>query len=498
MSQTKKKQSAAARLKRHWWKAALVLILVVFVKPLLSSKRADAASSEKIEAAVTAEVTLEPFILEVIESGNIESSSNVEIRCEADVGSAGITILEIIPEGSYVEEGDFLIRLDDAALQDKLIGRQIDVNGSRAALAQARADKETARLELAEYESGTFVEQEEQMESEIFVSQENLRRAQEYLVYSQRLSEKGYVSSVQLEADRFAVDKALKELEVARTKLSVLRTYTKEKMITQLSAKIETTIAKHSAAERTFNIDEAQLEETERQIELCTILAPASGQVVYSNKESSTGEPLIEEGKTVVERQEIIRLPDPKRMHVVAAVNESRIDLIETEMTVTIALDALPDIILKGEVVDVTEYPLPRKNSYVAHIKNYGVTVKIIDPPASLRQGMTAETAILVDQRDEALQVPVQAIVERENQYYCIVRDEENKLQPMQVEIGASNNTSVVIENGLVPGQELVLSPEEYIDKLRLPTEVVDTRKAVKDQQQLLAAERARTLRADS
>ena len=119
---------------------------------------------------------------------------------------------------------------------------------------------ETARLELAEYESGTFIEQEEQLESEIFVAQENLRRAQEYLVYSQRLSEKGYVSAVQLEADRFAVDKATKELEVARTKLDVLRTYTKEKMITQLKAKIETTIAKHSAAERTYNIDVTQLE----------------------------------------------------------------------------------------------------------------------------------------------------------------------------------------------------------------------------------------------
>lgn len=493
-----KKRSAAAGLKKHWWKAALLLLAAVFVVPLFSKDDEDAVSTEKIEAAVTAPVTLEPFILEVIESGEIESSSNVEIRCEADVGSAGITILEIVPEGTYVEEDDFLVRLDDAALQDKLVGRQIDVNGSRAALAQAKADMETARLELAEYESGTFIEQEEQLESEIFVAQENLRRAQEYLVYSQRLSEKGYVSAVQLEADRFAVDKASKELEVARTKLEVLRTYTKEKMITQLKAKIETTIAKHSAAERTYNIDVAQLEETQRQIDLCTIYAPSSGQVVYSNKESSTGEPLIEEGKSVVERQEIIRLPDPKRMQVVAEVNESRIDLIEPEMTVTIAVDALPDLELKGEVVDVTEYPLPRKNSYVAHIKNYGVTVRIIDPPESLRQGMTAETAILVDQRDEALQAPVQAIVEREDRFFCIVRDEDNELQPKQVEIGASNTTSVVIENGLIPGQELVLSPEEYIDDLNLPTAVADTRKAVEAERQLLAAKRARSPRADS
>ena len=40
-----------------------------------------------------------------------------------------------------------------------------------------------------------------------FVAKENLRRAEEYLVYSKKLSAKGYVSEAQLEADQFSVEK---------------------------------------------------------------------------------------------------------------------------------------------------------------------------------------------------------------------------------------------------------------------------------------------------
>tara|TARA_R110002096_G_scaffold114770_2_gene248781 strand:- start:5344 stop:6798 length:1455 start_codon:yes stop_codon:yes gene_type:complete len=418
---------------------------------------------------LTAPVEVGEFIQEVIESGEVESSSNVEIRCEVNTGSGGIAILEIVPEGTYVEEGDFLVRLDDAERRERLVIRQIEVNGSRATLAQAKADLQKAKLELEEYKSGTFREQEEQMESEEFVAKENLRRAQEYLRYSQSLAEKGYVSEVQLEADRFAVEKATKELDVSRTKLEVLRNYTREKMLTQLAAAVETSTARLASAERAFTIDNEQMLEEENQIEKCVIYAPTAGQVVYVNKATSSGEPQIEEGKTVIERQQIIRLPDPKRMQVQAEVNEARIDLIEEGMNVAINVDALPGVELTGKLTKVTEYPLPRKNSYVAHIKNYGATIMIVDPPEGLRPGMTAEVAIMVQKRDEATKVPVPAVFERESRYFCLVKDEESPLSAREIEIGAANEKYVLVEAGLEPDEEVVLSPDTFLEDIELP-----------------------------
>jgi multidrug efflux pump subunit AcrA (membrane-fusion protein) len=206
---------------------------------------------------LTAPAVVDRFVQEIVESGEIESSSNVEVRCEVSTGSVGVALLQVVPEGAYVKEGDFLARIDDSGLKDRLITRQIDVNMSQAALAQAKADLENARLELQEYKSGLYREQEEKLESEEFVARENLRRAEEYLQYSENLAAKGYVSGVQLEADRFALEKASKELEVSRTRLEVLRKYTREKMLSSFEANIETSSVRLSSAQKAFEIDKA-------------------------------------------------------------------------------------------------------------------------------------------------------------------------------------------------------------------------------------------------
>lgn len=452
---------------------AIALVVVGGLIFLVQANKPEGEKKQVVDAKdlLTSPVEFGTFVQQVVESGEVESSSNVEIRCEVDTPSAGLAIVEIVPEGSYVNEGDFLVRLDGSDLQDRLVTRQIDANSSRAEVAQAKADLQGARLELEEYKSGRFREQEEQMESDEFVAKENMRRAEEYLRYSRALAEKGYVSEVQLQADQFAVEKASKELEVSRTKLEVLRKFTKEKVITQLEADIEKFEARLSSAERGLEIDERQLAEVEEEIAACTIYAPTSGQVVYANKVNSAEEPLIEQGKFVRENQEIIRLPDPKRMQVSAEVNEARIDMLKEGMEVRIRIDALPGEMLSGELVKVTEFPLPRKNSYTAHIKNYGATIQIKSPPPSLKSGMTAEVAIIVQEKEDATQVPVQAVFERNKRFYCLVSAGTGKqaITAREIEIAASNDNYVMVEKGVEVDEQVVLSPESYADQVELP-----------------------------
>jgi len=59
-----------------------------------------------------------------------------------------------------------------------------------------------------EYLEGTYLQDRQAIESELFVAEENLNRAKEYFAYSQKLASKGYVNENQLEADRFAVARA--------------------------------------------------------------------------------------------------------------------------------------------------------------------------------------------------------------------------------------------------------------------------------------------------
>ncbi|MDE0820925.1 MAG: hypothetical protein OSA95_07375, partial [Opitutales bacterium] len=160
------------------------------------------------------------FLYTVVEPGQVESSSNVDVICEVKSrNSSGTVILEIVPEGTWVDTGDFICKLDDSELQYQLQKEQIDLNNAESQFIQAEADHENAKLALQEYESGTFPQEVKQYQSEEFVSRENLRRAEEFLSFSEKLAARDYISEVQLEADRFAVEKARKELEVSETKL---------------------------------------------------------------------------------------------------------------------------------------------------------------------------------------------------------------------------------------------------------------------------------------
>lgn len=412
---------------------------------------------------------MRPFVEEVVERGEVASSENVEIRCMVQSKSTlGTAIIEIVPEGTYVQKGDFLVKLDDSALQSELVQQRITCHTTRAMLTEARAEFEAAELAFKEYESGTFKQEVGVFESERFVAQENLRRAEEYLRYSVKLASKGYVTEVQLEADRFAVEKARKEFENATTKLHVLHSFTKVKTINRLKAAIETASAKLSSRENSNQLEEERLKNLENQLQNCIITAPTSGQVVYANPLGGDRDPLIAEGKLVRERQIIIRLPDPRRMQVVARINESRIDKVKVGMHVRILLDAFQNRPMWGTVRSISEYPLPASSVY-STIKEYAADISIDEPEKGVRTGMTAQVAIEVKQVDQAMQVPVQAVIERGKKFYCIVSTPEGNRSLRQVKLDSSNGQSVIIRDGLALGEEVMLAPQNYEDEVDLP-----------------------------
>jgi len=466
------KPTAPYRRGASVWAVVLTLALVSVPAAIWSSVT-NWFSGEPAPDYLTAEVTVGPFVHDVVEHGEIESSSNVEVRCGVRArSSSGINILEIVPEGSRVQAGDFLVRLDDAAFQTELIQQQITVTNSQAQVIEAQADFESAGLALKEYESGTFLEQEEQLESALFVAEENVRRAEEYLQYSQRLAERGYIPEVQLEADRFAVEKARKEKEVADTKLTVLRKFTRAKILTGLKADVGTAKARLDSRTKTLQLDEVRLKEIEGQIENCVMTAPVAGQVVHANdrdRRGSSGDLLIEEGRPVRERQVIIRLPDPTKMRVIAKVHESRISHVAVGTHAKVVLDALPELDLTGKVSAVSEYPLPSVSVYTAHVKEYAVEVDIIDPPEGLRPGMSAQVAIMVARETEAMTVPIQAVVGRAGRQFAAVLNVDGTTESRELEIGHINEQAVVVLDGLSAGESVILTPSNYENLLDLP-----------------------------
>lgn len=452
-----------ARRRRVWVPATLVITggLVMALRPPHSS--ADPAG------LMTAAAQTAPFIEEILESGELESASNVEVRCRVR-SVQGAAILTIVEEGTFLKKGERIMQLDDSDLKNRLIDQQIACNKSASELAQAQADFSSSELGLKEYQSGVYLETEKGFESEAFVAEENVRRAGEYLRYSKHLAEKGYISEVQLEADHFALGKATKELELSKTKLEVLRLYTKEKTIKELEANVEKFRTKVLTSDRSHQIDLRRQQDIEEQIAFCRITAPVDGQVVYANDQRARGssEPLIAEGKVVRENQVLVRLPDPKRMQVLARINESRVDRIRSGQTVKISVDALPGITLTGSVETLSDYPLPPNPSY-SNLKHYACTIPVTNPPENIRPGMTSSVSILVEKRQDARQVPLAAVFARDDRHFCLVRREGADMEAREIKVGASNDAMAVVETGLAEGEQVVLAPQPWLNDIDLP-----------------------------
>ncbi len=410
-----------------------------------------------------------PFDHIVLEQGEIESSSNNEVKCEVKGrGGSGTPILSVIAEGSFVKKGDQLCQLDSSALDQDAKNQRIVVSTSESAVISSEAAVNKAIIARQEYLEGTFLTERKSIVSEIAVAQQSLRKAELSLESAERLAAKGTLKPLQIEAEQFSVQNAKSTLESAEGRLKVLDELTKAKMLVQFDADIETSKAKLESDKNTLVEERTKLEEIQNQIRACAILAPADGQVVYANKMGGRGgsEFVVEAGALVREQQTIFLLPDPRKMQVKAKINESRISLIREGMAVKIRVNAVEDELL-GRVIKVNKYAEPG-NWWGANVKEYATFIKIMEPPETIRTGMTAEVRIFVEQIDKAIQIPVHAVYETKRHHFVLVKKERG-WETRPIKIGVTNDKFVTVREGINVNDMVVLDPRSHIDKMEIP-----------------------------
>ena len=415
------------------------------------------------------EVQKGPFDHIVLEQGEIESSSNNEVKCEVKGrGGSGTPILTLIAEGAIVKKGETLCQLDSSALEQDAKNQRIVVSTIESNLISSEAAVSKAAIAKQEYLEGTYLTEQKAILSEIALAQQGLRKAELSLQSAERLAAKGTLKALQIESEQFAVQNAQSSLESAQGRLRVLDKLTKEKMLVQLNSDIETARAKLESDKSTLIEEKEKLEEIKTQVKACTVQAPADGQVVYANRQGGRGSSdfVVSAGVPVQEQKTIFLLPDPTRMQVKAKVNESRITLIRDGMPVKINVGATAHELL-GQVVKVNKYA-EQSSSWGSTVKEYLVIVKILDPPEEIRTGMTAEVRIFVEQIPDAIQVPVHAVYETKKHHFVLVQ-KGKEWETREIKIGATNDKFVTVGEGIKPQEMVVLDPRNHLDKMNIP-----------------------------
>ena len=442
---------------------ASVASAVWYLRPFSDAAPADSALVERVVRGV--------FEHDIVERGELESSNNVVVCCEVrsrGAGANGVKIIEIVPEGTIVKKGDFLVRFDDAALKTERTTQLISVESAEATAAQSKNDLEAAVISRKEYEFGEFETEREKITGEKLVAGQAVTHALESVSHSKKMLRRGYIPKLQLQSDEFRLAKSQSDLRSAEVRLHALLEYTRPKKISELDSKVKTCEAKLKSDEAKLALERQKLEEIADQIAKCAVNAPVDGQVIYDHERDDWGgaEYKIKQGTVVHERRVVIRLPDPKQMQVVAKVAEARIDRIKVGMPAKIEVEGLPDVALTGKVTRVNEYPAS-ENWFNSNIKEYATTVQVFDPPSGLRPGMTARVAIRVETIEDALQVPIQSVVERKGKYYCLRRG-DTALEPREVVPGSTNEKFIVIRKGLALGDKVLLNPRAHLADFEL------------------------------
>ena len=413
--------------------------------------------------------------------GVVESGPTVDLLCNV-VG--GTTILKIVPEGKAVKKGEILAELDSSTLKDQLVNQRITTKSAEASYVNAKLTRELAEVAVREDHSRQALEIAD-LTGLIDDGKAAIRRTEERLEHHRAaalrveamLRERGGAKTsadVVAEVDlRDRIDEAERALEHERRslsqsegKLEILRKYTHPRTIQELGIAVKRAHMNELAKQVAWELEASKEPKLERQIALCTLVAPIDGLVVYGNDPLRTraGNPSsIEEGATVRERQRIIRIVDVDApMQVYLQVPEAWVDRLAPRMRVRVKVDAFPDQVLEGEIVEIASLPDPNLSAN-RPVKIYPTLVRLDRAFPGLRPGMTANAEIVITRRENIIAVPIEAFHLRDDKPELAVKRPDGSVEWREVVAGVTDDQKVEVKEGLHEGDQVILDPSQYV-----------------------------------
>jgi multidrug efflux pump subunit AcrA (membrane-fusion protein) len=451
---------APRRLARagSWRRRGAFAVGTIAAVAVVASLMLGSIAPRKPTSPLTHTISRGELLVTVTEQGTLESAKNKDLKCQVKGGS---TILWIIADGTQVEPGDELVRLDASKIEDEINQQQITYQTALASRIQAESDLAVAEINVTEYLEGTFRKELQTAQSNVALAEENLRVARNILEYSEKMFRQGYVGKLELDTNHYAVEHAELELALKKTEVDVLERFTKPKKLQELQSAHSAAKAKLASAEAALHLEQEKLKRLEAQRDACVMRAEASGIVIYAKTEIWREEPAIEEGSTVREQQTLLQMPDLDHMQVSVGVHESKVRQLAPGMPARIEIQ---DSDHTGQVVSVATQASP-SGWWDGNTRNFETIVKLNDQP-DVRPGMSAEVEITIARHQDVLTVPVAAVVEQQRKFHSWV-DTGMGLEKRTLELGDSNDQFIVVKGGLSEGDRVVLNPRDYVDEVQ-------------------------------
>jgi HlyD family secretion protein len=291
------------------------------------------------------------------------------------------------------------------------------------------------------------------------------------------------VSAAEANATLVSENKTRTENEYKRSKQMVATGLESQSSFEAKQAEYQVEVARYKSTMDQVAQSRAALKQARDDLSKTTIYAPMSGTISALNKE--LGEIAL---GSQFQKDVILTVADLSVMEAQVNVDENDIMSIAVGQEAEIEVDALPGDPLKGVVSEIGSSAMSQGTGTTDQKTEFEIKITIVNPPKSLRPGMTASANITTKVNDNALSVPLQAVAARsvdqlamkgqkrkdaESNYkadkdgfvevvFCV---EKGKAVAKQVKTGIQGEDLIEVVDGLKEGDEIVTGSYRAISK---------------------------------
>src|SRR5881396_1714227 len=197
-----------------------------------------------------------------------------------------------------------------------------------------------------------------------------------------------------------------------------------------------------------LDVAKASLERTETFLGFAKIAAPFSGVITKRMVDPGAFIPAATSG-SAAQNAAIVTLTDFNRVRVQVAVPELETSLVATDEPAKVSAEGLPGRSFDGKITRFS-YTLDEVT------KTMLAEIELPNPKLELRPGMYAVVKIGIERKEDALLVPVDALVaERAGAFVFTVND--SKAKKTRVQTGFNDGSNAEIVSGVKPDQPVIL-----------------------------------------
>lgn len=397
-------QSRESRPRRRWVIpvaiAAAVLLLVLFVWVF-------SARAETVE-------TVTPVRQEVVELVIASGSLQAERRSDVGTTVAGIVESVLVREGARVAAGQVLLTIDRRDAEQRVEQARRSVETAERQLEQVRrvnaAQLVQARERLAQVQAGR-PEEIRRAQAAVQQARANLEQAETDLSRTQRLVERGALPRADLDQARTRVSVARAEVRAAEESLAIARQPASREQINVARAEVR---AAEAALQESVRVAQAQINEARSALRSAEIdlgnriiESPISGLVVNRN---------VEPGQSASPGQALITVADMTTSRVVVETDETNLPRLAAGQPAILIPPAFPDRSFRGVVSRIG--PQVQEERGIVNVEIRPLTV-----PDYARPDMTVDANIEVARIEQALTVPVSALITEGGDTFVLVAE---------------------------------------------------------------------------